>query len=88
MIVVKRKGHRENFDEKKVYGSVYAACLNAHMHEGKCEEIAGHVSGEVRKWAEEKKQVDSKEIMEKTHLHLEKKSRDAAFLYKTHLDVS
>jgi len=86
--VVKRGGHQEKFDEKKVYGSVYAACNIVHMGEHDCEGIAAEVTKKVTKMVKQKKTVDSKDIQEKATTELKKKSKNAAFMYETHRDVS
>lgn len=86
--VVKRKGHEEKFDEKKVYGSVYAACYIVHMKEKECEKIAGGVTGDVKRWIKNKKVVNSHDIFRLTVRELKKKSKDASFMYETHRDIS
>ena len=86
--IVKRKGHKEKFDEKKIYGSVYAACYVAHEDEKHCEKTAGAVSGAVKKWVSTKKMVTSHDIKGVAHKELKKRSKHAAFMYDTHLDVS
>ena len=87
--IIKRKGHSEPFDEKKIYASAYAACLNAELGEQKCEHVAEKVMKEVTKEIKFKHNaVDSSEIAELVHKALEKFDKDVAFLYKTHLDLS
>jgi len=87
--IIKRRGHSEKFDEKKIYASAYAACLNAEFGEQKCEEVAEKVMKEVTKAIKARHNaVDSSEIAELTHKILEKFNKDVAFLYKTHLDLS
>ena len=56
-VVVKRKGHTEDFDERKLYGSVYAACASAHRHELICEKTADDISKKVKKWIKGKKSL-------------------------------
>lgn len=86
--VVKRKGHSELFDERKVYASSYAACLNVHLEEKICESIANSVSTVVGKWVKKKKQVDSDQIFKEVIKNLKKHNQDAAFMYETHRDLS
>lgn len=45
--IIKRKKHREAYDERKVYASVYAAALNCHYLDEKAEQIAGDVAKAV-----------------------------------------
>jgi len=88
IIVVKRKGHREKYDERKVYASAYAASLNAHLSEQEAEKIAEDVCKKVNAWVEGKHEITSKQLEEHIIKLLEKHNRDAAFLYETHLDLS
>ena len=86
--IVKRRGHQEEFDERKVYASCYAACLNTQIEHTKAEKICGKVSKEVKTWARKKKIVDSSDIFRKTIDALKKHDKDAAFMYETHRDIS
>ena len=88
MMVVKRKRHKEKFDERKLYGSVYAACSIANMGEKGCEEVAGHVSKKVRSEIKKETAVSSRNISKLVVNHLKKKHKDAAFIYETHRDIS
>lgn len=83
--VVKRKGHTEEFDEKKVYGSVYAACASAHYEELKCEKIADEITKKIKKFLADKKEITSVEIRKKIESELKKKSKELAFFYEHHL---
>ena len=49
-MVVKRKGHCQKYDERKVFNSALFACRNAHLLDKECREIASKVSGEVTKF--------------------------------------
>jgi len=86
--IVKRKGHTEIYDERKVYGSCYFACRNAHMHEQDAEKIANKVCAKVTKAITKKKLVTSDEIFRMLVMELKKYDEDAAFLYETHRDIS
>ena len=88
MLVVKRRGHREKFDEKKVYASCYFACRAIEMSEIASEKIANKVIKEMKKKLKGKKEIDSQEIFEIVGNELEKIDEDAAFMYKTHKDIS
>ena len=87
-LIVKRKGHKENFDSRKVYASVYAACLNVHMHVGEAELVADKVSKELTSWLEDQKEVAAHDIFRQVTAVLGKYNPDAAFMYETHRDVS
>lgn len=86
--IVKRHGKTEEYDERKIYGSVYAAGLNVHLEEKEAEELADKVCSDVKDWLKEKKEVKSKDIFDKAILSLAKYNEDASFMYETHLDVS
>ncbi len=89
MHVVKRKGHKEKFDERKVYASAYAACvLTESMRTKRCETVANNVSKEVKKLIIKKKCVNTEEISGRVAKILKKYSNDAAFMYETHRDIS
>ncbi len=86
--IVKRKGHTEMYDERKVYASCFFACRNAHLSERKSEGICSRVSAAVTKWISKKKIVFSPEIFAIITEELKKHNEDAAFLYETHRDIS
>ena len=86
--VVKRKGHKEEYDSRKVYASVYAACLNVHMHQGEAELVADKVANEINDWVKTKGEVTAHEIFLSTTQVLKKYHPDASFMYETHRDVS
>ena len=86
--IVKRKGHTELYDERKVYGSCYFSCRNAHLSEQESEGICKKVSAEITKWAKKQKVVSSNEIFKKLIEELKKHNEDASFLYETHRDIS
>ena len=86
--IVKRRGHKELFDERKVYASCYAACLSANVDEYEAEDICEAVSSHIKKWIKKKKEVDSKDIMKEVTKVLKKHDENAAFMYKTHKDIS
>jgi len=86
--IVKRRGHEEEFDEKKVYGSTYAACLNTQLKHKESEKIAAKVAKEIKIWAKSTKTVNSTQIFNKIIGVLKKYNKDAAFMYATHRDIS
>ena len=86
--IVKRKGHTEKFDERKVYASCYAACLSSHVPHVEAEKICGKVANEIRAWARKKKAVSSDEIFAKVTAAIKKHNEDAAFMYESHSDIS
>ena len=86
--IVKRKGHIEEFDDRKIYGSAYFACRNAHLGEKQSEAIAEKVAAAVKKWAAKHKAVTSNQIFHQVTHELRAHNKDAAFLFETHRDIS
>lgn len=86
--IVKRKGHKEKFDEKKAYGSVYWACKTTGMHEKKCEIISSEILKEVKKWIKNKPAVSSDDIFKIVGEKLKKHDKHVAYMYSTLRDIS
>ncbi len=86
--IVKRKGHKQEFDERKVYASVYAACLSARVLQEEAESISNLVTREVKKWIEGKEEVPADQISKQAGEELEHLNQEAAFMYTTHRDIS
>jgi|SRR3989344_7171219 len=86
--IVKRRGHTEPYDEKKVYASAYAACRNTHLSEQESEKIADTVMRKVSQWVLSQEEVRSQEIFVHTTEALRELARDAAFMYETHRDLA
>jgi len=85
--IVKRKGHSEKFDERKVYASCYAACLSAHLHPIDAEKICEAVAKEVKTWIKKKEKITSHQIFKQTTVAIEKYHKDAAYMYTTHREI-
>ena len=88
IIIVKRRGHKEKFDERKVYASCYAACLSSHLNRNYTEKICEVVTKYIKAWVKTKKEVSSTHIFKMVEKTLKKYNKDAAFMYKTHRDIS
>ncbi len=84
-IVVKRRGHVEGFDEKKVYGSIYAACASAHLEEKSCEKLAEKITKQVKAFATKKRELQAKEIHLYVEKELKKVDKELAFYYDQHV---
>jgi transcriptional regulator NrdR family protein len=85
IILVRRAGHLEKYDERKCYASVYAACASAHMKEMECEKIADEVITKLKTWLKGKKEVDSLDIRKKIGAELKRRSKQLNFYYEQHL---
>ncbi len=88
MHIVKRQGHKEKYDSRKIYGSAFYACRSTHMGKKDCEKIAAKVQTEMNKWLTGKKLVTSDQIFKEVAKRLKKHHKDAAFMYETHRDIS
>ena len=88
LLVVKRRGQMQAFDERKVYGSIYSACASCHLKEKECEKLADQVLAEVKKAISNKKQINSTELFGLVIAILAKYHEDAAFMYQVHRDIS
>lgn len=86
--IVKRRGHSEPFDGRKIYASCYAACRNAHLSEMLSEDISDNVQKRIEKWISKKQGVSSEEIFQESISVLKDLHPDAAFLFETHRDIS
>lgn len=87
MFVVKRRGIKQRFDERKLYASIYSAALVAGYGELKAEKFADYICNIIKK-RHVKKTITSTELKKQTIKELKKKDKDIAFLYETHLDLS
>ena len=89
MHIVKRKGHKEKFDERKVYGSCYEASYSCCGYNRKqTEQICEKVTGAVKKWVKNKKEINSEDIFKQVVKELKKYSKESAFMYESHRDIS
>lgn len=86
--IVKRRGHKQEFDPRKIYGSVYNSCRNAHLTEIESEKIAEAMQLHMEKWIKGKKDTTSQEIFEQVATAMRSFHEDAAFLYATHRDIA
>ena len=86
--IIKRHGHEEKFDPRKIYASVYAACRNAHLSEVQSEKIAEAVEMRLTSWMKNRTQVSSEDIFQQIIAILKELHPDVAFMYETHRDLS
>jgi len=88
MHIVKRAGHKEKFDGRKIYASVYYACRTTEMGKKDSEKTASQVESEMNKWVRNKSAVTSDQIFREVAKKMKKHNKDAAFMYETHRDIS
>ncbi len=87
-VVKRRTGKCQKYDEKKVYGSVYAACYVVFLQPEACERTAEAVAKAVTKHIHKKKSVSSHEISKLVAKELKKRNKHAAYMYETHRDIA
>lgn len=82
--IVKRKGHSEPYDARKLYASVYASCLAVHEPAGTAEIIASQVSKEMDSWLADKHEVTSNDIRRQAAQTLRTINPHAAYILLHH----
>ena len=82
--IVKRAGHSEEYDGRKLYASIYAACLSVRTLPGEAELVAERVQKETERWLEMKHEVTGHDIRLQASKHLHVYNPDAAYMYKNH----
>lgn len=78
----------EGYDERKVYGSAYAACYIVLLNEKQCERVAASIARSVTKHVHKRKEVSSKDLAHLITKELKKHNPHAAFMYETHRDLA
>ncbi len=86
--IVKRKGHKESYDERKVYASVFAACMSLRMSDEEAELIANMVAHDVTEEFGKAQEVTAHSIHKFVSESLKKYDKDVAYMYNTHRDIS
>jgi transcriptional regulator NrdR family protein len=82
--IIKRKGHDEQFDERKVYGSIYAAMLAAHQPSQAAELVASAIALRVAREVVTKAHTSSDAIKQFVAKALLDYNIPAQFLYVHH----
>jgi transcriptional regulator NrdR family protein len=82
--IVKRAGHTEPYDERKLYASIYSACLSVREHSGSAELIAQQVVKDFEQWLDKKHEVTSNDIRKIATQQLKVINPDAAHIYLHH----
>ena len=86
-IVKVRNGQEQEFDERKVYASCYAACPSTRLYPQEAKKICKKVLKQIKSWVKNKKMITSNQIFKKVILIMEKYDKDASFMYETHRDI-
>jgi transcriptional regulator NrdR family protein len=80
--VVKRAGHSEEYDERKVYASAYSACLMVRESHETAEMIAAKVTELVNEWLQSKHEITTDDLRRKISEFLKLFDDDAAHIFK------
>lgn len=86
--IIKRRGHTEAYDSKKLYASIYASSLSVGVSVGEAELIADRVCLDVEKSLEHKHEVTAHDIREMAYKHLRVYHPDAAYMYHKHRELA
>ena len=83
-IVKRSPNYTEPYDERKLYASVYAACLSVRTPAGEAELTAARICQDIAPWVQGKPEITSFDIRRKTSEHLQIYNPDAAYMYERH----
>ncbi len=86
--IVKRRGHNEEFDKRKIYASVFAACMTLRMTDEEGELLANTVTKEAVDSFKDIHELSSRDIHKKVAQSLGRLHPDAGYMYDTHKDIS
>lgn len=87
LYIIKRKGHAEYFDERKLYASIYSAALNCHKSEEESENLADDVSTKIKQWLNYNPTTKSHKLKTQVIKELNQIDKDIAMMYESHLDL-
>ena len=88
VLVEKRDGRCEKFDENKAYNIFCRVGLNAHLTEKEAGKLADKAMKDLNQFLKTKRKIKSTELFKQKIKILNKYDKEAAFLYETHRDVN
>ncbi len=86
--IVKRGGHSEPFDERKVYASVFASCQAVRVTQQVAEMIAESVGKDMALWLTDKHEVTSHDIRLQAAKALRNYNSDAGWILINHRNIN
>lgn len=88
--VCNRDGDKEEFDDRKVYASVYYPAREAGYSERDAEDLAEDVVADLTDWMDDHEDnvLTSTELREKVTELIAERDEDVSFMYETHLDLN
>jgi transcriptional regulator NrdR family protein len=87
-LVVKTSGDDQKYNEKKLYGSIYASLIVCHTLQKEAELIALEVTKLMRRWVMSKSHVSSKDLRIEAGKRLREYNHLAAYVYMHHRMLS
>ena len=90
MKIVNNDGQKEEFEDNKLFNSVYYPAKEDDLPDPEATDLADKVVYEVKAWVSEHPDNvhTSEEVRQKVMEILEREEPDVAFLYRTHLDLN
>ena len=88
VLVEKRDGRCEKFDEKKAHNIFCRVGLNAHLSVKEAGKLADKSMKDLKQFLKLKKKIKSTELFWQNIKILRKYNKEAAFLYETHRDIN
>lgn len=88
VLVEKKDGRCEKFDEEKSYRVFCRVFLNAHLSEKEAEKLADKSMRDLKGFLKDKRKVKSRELFRQKIKILNKYNKEAAFLYEYHRDIN
>lgn len=82
--IVKRNGILETYDNRKVYGSIYASCLSVHEPAMAAELVAEKITKDVTSWIAGKSEVTANDVRLFAGKKLSEINPHAGYLYLHH----
>lgn len=85
--IVKRAGHNEPFDERKLYASIYSACLAVQVSQPEAENLAEQVVTAVKHATSHDYRLTSHRLKVEAAKALGYYHPNASYLYQHHHDL-
>lgn len=87
--IVHRHGEDEQFEERKLYASIYHSAREAGYHEREAEDVAGHVTDEIVAMLDRRASdtVSSREIRAEVIQLLEDEDPAVATVYQASIEL-
>ncbi len=88
VLVEKRDGRCEKFDEEKAHDIFCRVGLNAHLNVKEAEKLADKAMKDLKQFLKNKGKVKSPELFRQKIKILKRYNKEVAFLYETHRDIN